>query len=275
MQIKLISIISLLTGVASFSVLANNTLNSYSEYVDLNFTHNAPDNELIDEIQSRYTKFTSLDKLNASKWDLNKTEWLAYKKIMVTTNAAQLYPNVWPTDILSMYATTETEKLRFIDKTIKFERQKQQQTYQYQFAVDQRENKSLKLNLYDTTTERVQRKQPKYLRELPKFKEVRTQVFIDAAGCDDTCTNFAKNLIKTKSPASLLDFWFVNSSNNDKMIIQLATKWGVNNDDIQSYKLTINHDGGQSTKLRRKHNYRDTLPFAVRTTSYGESIVTP
>ncbi|KJG60639.1 hypothetical protein UA42_14930 [Photobacterium kishitanii] len=80
MQIKLISIISLLTGVASFSVLANNTLNSYSEYVDLNFTHNAPDNELIDEIQSRYTKFTSLDKLNASKWDLNKTEWLAYKK---------------------------------------------------------------------------------------------------------------------------------------------------------------------------------------------------
>lgn len=248
---------------------------SSTDYVNSEFSPSLSDDEFNADLKQRLSTFTAQDKLNARKWNLDKHDWMQYKKLMLTTNAPDLYPNVWPTDVLYMYAETPSDKSKYLKLTVDFERQKQRQTYQYQSAVDQFENKAFNLNLYDTTTERVKRTQPTSLKELPKYKEVRTQIFIDAANCDAQCNEFAQQLIRTKSDTAVLDLWFVNSFGSDRSIRRLAQQWDIKPDDIKSYHVTINHDNGNASSLKEKHSYQGSYPFAVRTTTFGESIVKP
>ncbi|PSV27636.1 hypothetical protein [Photobacterium sp. GB-72] len=265
----------IITG--SILIFSNNVFAELfkTDYVDTEFSQSLSDDNFNAELNRRLTTFTAKDKLNAQKWNIDKRDWLQYKKLMLTTNAADLYPNAWPTDVLYMYAETPGEKSKYLKLTVGFERQKQKQSYQYQAAVDQYENNQLGLNLYDTTTERVKRSQPPALRDLPKYKEVRTQLFIDAANCDAQCNEFAQQLIKTKSDAAVLDLWFVNSFGSDRSIRRLAQQWDIKPEDIKNYQVTINHDNGNARSLKDKHSYQGSYPFAVRTTSFGESIVKP
>ena len=213
--------------------------------------------------QSRY-QYSAEQKSNSQNtepkeyevWGLTRKDWTSYQSLM-QGHRGILSPNLDPITALGVESNTQSERRRFAEIHVRFEKQRVEKELAFQRAVDQAWTRFYpKAQLIDMN--KIEQGQVAMSEQKAEQLKGRLLFFTTVKPCS-SCDNALSALLEQVNKGRQLDI-FIESAKSDAQIREWAKVHAIPLLQVRSRNITLNHDKG---KLAMISQFTGQVPYVA------------